>query len=292
MGDLEAELGELDVGHHEGAGARPRALGHHDDVGVDLLAARETGRDAVAVVGQGADLLAEAVVGLVLGPFVQRARELAAQDLHLGRAAGGVVLARREGRDLRPVVVDEPQSPLAGPGLAGRGLEVHPAQDLPAGPPDVDVLPLIAQPGRAFDDGRAPPLRVELMGEGTDMSAIGELTQHGSMGTADLGRRLGISSASATVLVDRLERAGHVERVRDTADRRRVVLTVTETARAASFAAWLPAVREIDEVCRTLGDAEKAFAHDLLARLTAAVERSGRPAGTCACPEPAWPGPA
>jgi DNA-binding MarR family transcriptional regulator len=112
----------------------------------------------------------------------------------------------------------------------------------------------------------------------TDMSAIGELTQHGSMGTADLGRRLGISSASATVLVDRLERAGHVERVRDTADRRRVVLTVTEAARAASYAAWLPAVREIDEVCRALGDAEKAFAHDLLRRLTAAVERSGRPA--------------
>jgi hypothetical protein len=86
------------------------------------------------VVGQRADLLAEAVVGPLPGAFVQETRELAAQDLHLGGAAGGIVLARREGGDLRPVVVDEPQPQLAGPGLAGRVLEVHPAQDLPPGP--------------------------------------------------------------------------------------------------------------------------------------------------------------
>jgi DNA-binding MarR family transcriptional regulator len=76
--------------------------------------------------------------------------------------------------------------------------------------------------------------------------------------------------------VDRLERAGHVERVRDTADRRRVVLTETAAARAASYAAWSPVIREIDEVCRALSEDEKEFARDLLARLRAAVERSGR----------------
>jgi DNA-binding MarR family transcriptional regulator len=110
----------------------------------------------------------------------------------------------------------------------------------------------------------------------TDMSAIGELVQHGPLGVAELARRLGIRTASATVLVDRLERAGHVERVRDTADRRRVVLTETAAARAASYAAWSPVIREIDEVCRALSEDEKEFARDLLARLRAAVERSGR----------------
>jgi DNA-binding MarR family transcriptional regulator len=110
-----------------------------------------------------------------------------------------------------------------------------------------------------------------------DMAAIGALTQHGPMGVAQLAYRLGIRSASATLLVDRLERAGHVERVRDTTDRRRVVLTDTAAARATSLEAWLPVIREIDEVCRTLGDAERASVLDFLHRVTAATERSGRP---------------
>jgi len=110
----------------------------------------------------------------------------------------------------------------------------------------------------------------------TDMAAVGELVQHGPLGVAELARRLGIRTASATVLVDRLERAGHVERVRDTADRRRVVVTETAAAHAAAHAAWSPVIREIDEVCRALSDDEKEFARDLLARLRTAVERSGR----------------
>ena len=55
----------------------------------------------------------------------------------------------------------------------------------------------------------------------SDMRAILLLSERGPMGGAELARRLGISSAATTVLVDRLERAGHFERVRDTGDRRR-----------------------------------------------------------------------
>ena len=110
-----------------------------------------------------------------------------------------------------------------------------------------------------------------------DMTAISLLTDDGPMGAAELADRLGIRSASATVLIDRLERAGHVERVRDRVDRRRVVLTETPSARAAALDAWLPPILAIDEVCRNLSDAEKAIARDLLGRFTAAMERHGRP---------------
>ena len=109
-----------------------------------------------------------------------------------------------------------------------------------------------------------------------DMAALGVLTQFGPMGVTQLAYRLGIRPASATLLVDRLERAGHVERVRDTTDRRRVVLTDTAAARATTLEAWLPVVREIDEVCRTLTEAERAFVLDFLDRVTAATERGGR----------------
>ncbi|MGO4201269.1 MarR family winged helix-turn-helix transcriptional regulator [Rhodococcus sp. TAF43] len=45
-----------------------------------------------------------------------------------------------------------------------------------------------------------------------------------------LGQQLGISSASTTALIDRLEKQGLLCRSRDTADRRRVVIEVTSHA--------------------------------------------------------------
>jgi len=45
-----------------------------------------------------------------------------------------------------------------------------------------------------------------------------------------LGSHLGLSSGATTALVDRMERHGYVQRVRDTVDRRRVVLTYGEEA--------------------------------------------------------------
>jgi DNA-binding MarR family transcriptional regulator len=110
----------------------------------------------------------------------------------------------------------------------------------------------------------------------SDMTAILWLSEHGPVGGVELARRLGISTAATTVLVDRLERAGHIERVRDTVDRRRVTLTETPEARAAALHAWLPAIREIDEVSRSLSEPERAFALDLLSRLTTAMANSAR----------------
>jgi DNA-binding MarR family transcriptional regulator len=110
----------------------------------------------------------------------------------------------------------------------------------------------------------------------SDMTAILWLSEHGPVGGVELARRLGISTAATTVLVDRLERAGHIERVRDTVDRRRVTLTETPEARAAALRAWLPAIQEIDEVSRSLSEPERAFARDLLGRLTTAMANSAR----------------
>lgn len=111
----------------------------------------------------------------------------------------------------------------------------------------------------------------------SDMTAIMQLSEHGPMGVGELADRLGVSSPATTVLVDRLERDGHVERVRDTADRRRVRITDTDAGRAATLEAWLPAIRQIDEVCRSLSDAERAFTIEVLGRLAAAMARGSRP---------------
>ena len=71
----------------------------------------------------------------------------------------------------------------------------------------------------------------------TDVRALVAIMDAARCGAAltagALGAAVDLSSASVTALVDRLERAGHVRRVRDSADRRRVVLEMSDSAMAA-----------------------------------------------------------
>lgn len=110
----------------------------------------------------------------------------------------------------------------------------------------------------------------------TDMSAIGALVTNGPMGASELADHLGIRSASATLLIDRLERSGHVQRVRDTVDRRRVQVTETDAARQASVDAWSPIIRGIDEVCASLSAPERATVLGFLSRIAEAVADAER----------------
>jgi DNA-binding MarR family transcriptional regulator len=68
----------------------------------------------------------------------------------------------------------------------------------------------------------------------TDVRALIHLLdaqRAGTLATAGwLGNQLGLSSASATGLIDRMERAGHVRRQRSARDRRQVEVVVTDSA--------------------------------------------------------------
>lgn len=64
--------------------------------------------------------------------------------------------------------------------------------------------------------------------------AIMDAARRGEALTAGgLGEAVDLRSASVTALLDRLERAGHLRRVRDADDRRRVTLQMSEAAMAA-----------------------------------------------------------
>lgn len=64
----------------------------------------------------------------------------------------------------------------------------------------------------------------------------------------DLGECLGISSGATTAVVDRLERAGHVRRVRDDRDRRRLTLHRADSATALLGAFCGPLDATMDEI--------------------------------------------
>lgn len=97
----------------------------------------------------------------------------------------------------------------------------------------------------------------------TDYAAVGHVMMgSGSLGPLELSHRLGISSGSTTELVDRLERAGHVERHRDSGDRRRVSLTVTDSAAAQVLFELRPLFDALDAV----GAAFSAEEQDVIGR--------------------------
>ncbi|WP_405742970.1 MarR family winged helix-turn-helix transcriptional regulator [Streptomyces sp. NBC_00028] len=73
-----------------------------------------------------------------------------------------------------------------------------------------------------------------------------------------LGAALGLNSAGTTALVDRLERAGHVRRVRGERDRRKVVIEVSEEAVELGRAFFGPLMDRTMGLLRTYDERETA----------------------------------
>jgi DNA-binding MarR family transcriptional regulator len=95
----------------------------------------------------------------------------------------------------------------------------------------------------------------------------------------DLAQHLEISSASTTVLVDRLERSGHVRRGEHPTDGRAIVVTATPAADRAVRAAMGRMHRAMLDVAEQLDDAERAVVRSFLERMRDVLEDAGPPSG-------------
>jgi DNA-binding MarR family transcriptional regulator len=69
------------------------------------------------------------------------------------------------------------------------------------------------------------------------------LEQHGRMSAGELARHSGLTTGAVTAVIDRLERMGYVRRVADPADRRRVLVELTQRI-----------LKRIEELMGPLGD--------------------------------------
>ncbi|MDH2429958.1 MarR family winged helix-turn-helix transcriptional regulator [Sphaerisporangium sp. TRM90804] len=98
------------------------------------------------------------------------------------------------------------------------------------------------------------------------------LTSPEPVGPVHLARRLGITSASVTVLVDRLVASGHLVRLPDPHDGRRRVLLATDRARDDALQAMTPLLEALDAVAMRLDEAT-ATAVAAYLRETAAAQR-------------------
>ncbi len=104
--------------------------------------------------------------------------------------------------------------------------------------------------------------------------AIMDAARRGEALTAGaLGRAVDLSSASVTALVDRLERAGHVRRVRDPQDRRRVVLEMSESAMAAGGQFFGGLQRDLVAAMEGYADEELTAVRRFLTEMTEVIVR-------------------
>lgn len=93
------------------------------------------------------------------------------------------------------------------------------------------------------------------------------------IGPAEIARRLDVSTAAVTGIVDRLVARGHVERRPHPDDRRRTTLLLTASGRAEVVAHLVPMFVALDQLDRELSDAEREVVARYLRRATGAFER-------------------
>ena len=110
----------------------------------------------------------------------------------------------------------------------------------------------------------------------TDMDAIEVLHMAPEpMTISELGRSLQLSSAAVTSVVDRLEAAGHLVRVRDAADRRRVRLVLTDRVHADAMSTLDPFLSSLRRRLAAIPASELRAAATVLAAAVAALDEAG-----------------
>jgi DNA-binding MarR family transcriptional regulator len=98
------------------------------------------------------------------------------------------------------------------------------------------------------------------------------------IGPVELSRRLGLTSAAATVLVHRLEGAGHLDRQPHPQDGRRTVLSATPEARRRSLEQVRPMIEGFDAAAAKLTPEQRLVVGGYLADVVLALRAVVDPA--------------
>jgi DNA-binding MarR family transcriptional regulator len=114
----------------------------------------------------------------------------------------------------------------------------------------------------------------------TDLHALIEVMNAEGRGNpitaGGLGQALGLSSGATTAVIDRLERLGHLNRVRTQSDRRRVFLHYAADGMALAREFFGPLGERSDAVMADFTDAELAIAHRFLVGMGDAIQEHRR----------------
>jgi DNA-binding MarR family transcriptional regulator len=99
----------------------------------------------------------------------------------------------------------------------------------------------------------------------TAMRCMDVLERAGRLSAGEIARQTGLTSGAVTALLDRLERMGYLRRIRDTADRRRIIVELTDEARNGAAEIYGPLVEAFTEY--------EKYSDDELRLITSYVQR-------------------
>ncbi|WP_283136595.1 MarR family winged helix-turn-helix transcriptional regulator [Rhizohabitans arisaemae] len=100
----------------------------------------------------------------------------------------------------------------------------------------------------------------------TDLRCISRLCAKGPQTAGELATAAGLTKGATTTAIDRLEQAGLARRARDTADRRRVLVHLTDEAEQAVEEIWGPIVADAQAELERFGLAELEVVEAFLTR--------------------------
>lgn len=107
----------------------------------------------------------------------------------------------------------------------------------------------------------------ELSVNATDLNAMTHLISSGPLGPTELARRLQLSTAAVTTVVDRLESVGHVSRAQHPTDRRSVVIVPSPASVGQAMGVLMPMISGIDSVIDTFPAEQRDVIIDYLERV-------------------------
>ena len=94
----------------------------------------------------------------------------------------------------------------------------------------------------------------------TQFSMLARLCEVGELSQNELGRRIGIDAATTNGVIDRLTRKGFTQSSADAADKRRLLISLTEAGRRKAAAA-MPIAKKITQT--TLGNLSSSESQEL-----------------------------
>jgi DNA-binding MarR family transcriptional regulator len=98
----------------------------------------------------------------------------------------------------------------------------------------------------------------------TDGRCLDIIDQHGRVTAGDLAREAFLTTGAVTAVLDRLEAAGHVRRVRDETDRRKVYVEVTPETRKLMHDLYEPLATESRERMESYTNEQLALLRDFV----------------------------
>lgn len=93
----------------------------------------------------------------------------------------------------------------------------------------------------------------------------------------EIAHHLGISTAAMTLVLNRLEAAGHITRGAHPSDRRKLIINATATSSERAQDAVAPLIDDVENLIESLTDTDRAVIENFLDRLIGIYDRATPP---------------